>query len=637
MTSPRTGSSTVAPAAPPRARDLALDLTAAVIIAAAVAVVGWLAIRSVEWPAYSSSNVTRAFATVWQAVAIAVLAGCALLLTHARRTPSAVGPWPARAARLVSFATIAGFVTVTLALPLGGTKLYLGGISVDQQFRTEYLTRFTSSPQLADMTYADMPPLYSPGWFWLGGRLAKLLGLQGWEAYQPWSIISLAVAAALALALWLLVWSPARALAATLAGTIAMLLYGSAEPYGAVVAILMPPVLIIAWYAVLRGQRGAIALVGVYLGVAIWLYTLYLGVAAFVVVLMGVVALVAEGVRERRLQWRYPARVAAMGVIAIVIGTPAYGPFLLRAAREGTDSKGSAFHYLPEQGSVLPLPMFHFTLLGVLALIGIVWILVRARTCLHAQALGLAVAGVYLWALLSMVAAPAGTTLLGFRTEPVLHILLASAGALGAVSMVGSLGDGYPRYRQAGVVLGALAAVGVAQTIPAQLAGEIAIAYSDTGGDGQRGDRRPAGAESSYRDVDAAILSATGKPRTETVVLTADYGFLAIYPYWGFQNLTSNYANPLAHFTDRSAAIESWAQLEQPDDLIRALDESPWRAPNAFVFRRSADGLALRLAEDVYPNDPNVRRYSVTFPEKLFEDPRFAVTETGPFVVIVRK
>lgn len=618
------------PEAPTRARDLALDLAAAVILAAAVGVIGWLAIRSVDWPAYSSSNVTRAFATVGQVAAIAVLAACALVLSHARR-------WPARLARLVSFATVAGFVTLTLALPLGGTKLYLGGISVDQQFRTEYLTRLTSSPLLADMTYADMPPLYSPGWFWLGGRFARVFGMDGWEAYQPWAIISLAVAAAIALALWLAVWSPARAVAATLATTVAMLLYGSAEPYGAAVAIVLPPVLIIAWYAILRGHRGAIVLVGVYLGVAVWFYTLYLGVAAFVIVLMGVVALIAAWVRERRFAWRYPVRVAAMGVIAIVIGTPAYGPFLVRALRDGTDPKGSAFHYLPEQGSVLPFPMLHFSLLGALALIGIVWILVRARTCLRAQALGLAVAGVYLWALLSMVAAPAGTTLLGFRTEPVLHILLAAAGALGAVSLVGSLGEGYPRYRQAGIVLGALAAVGVAQTIPAQLAGEIAVAYSDTDGDGHRGDRRPAGAESSYRDVDAAILAATGKSRTDTVVLTADYGFLAIYPYWGFQNLTSNYANPLAHFSARSAVIESWAKLQTPDELIGALDATPWRAPTAFVFRRSADGLSLRLAEDVYPNDPNVRRYTVVFPEKLFEDPRFAVTETGPFVVIVRK
>ncbi|GAA0986185.1 hypothetical protein GCM10009551_037380 [Nocardiopsis tropica] len=187
------------------------------------------------------------------------------------------------------------------------------------------------------------------------------------------------------------------------------------------------------------------------------------------------------------------------------------------------------------------------------------------------------------------------------------------------------------------MILAAVAAIGVAQTIPAQLAGEIAVAYSDTDGDGNRGDRRPAGAESSYRDVDKAILEATGKPRTDTVVLTADYGFLAIYPYWGFQNLTSNYANPLAQFTARSEAIEAWAKLTSADDFIAALDGAPWRAPTAFVFRKSSDGLALRLAEDVYPNDPNVRRYTVTFPDKLFADPRFTSTEVGPFVVIVRK
>lgn len=620
-----------APEAPTRGRDLALDLAAAAILAAAVGVVGWFAIGSVEWPAYSSSNVTRAFSTVFQVIAIVVLAGCAVLLSRS------VPPWQARIARLLSFATVAGFVTVTLALPLGGTKLYLGGISVDQQFRTEFLTRFTSSPRLADMTYVDMPPLYSPGWFWLGGRFAKLFGLEGWAAFQPWSIISLAVAAAVALALWLTVVGPARAIAASLATTVAMLLYGSAEPYGAAVAILLPPVLIVAWSAILRDRRGALVLVGIYLGIAVWFYTLYLGVAAFTIVLMGVVALAVTWIRERRLDWRYPARVTVMGLIAIAIGLPAYGPFLLRVARDGTDSTGSALHYLPEQGSVLSLPILHFTLLGALGMIGVVWVLVQARSCLPAQALGLGIAGSYLWAILSMAASPAGTTLLGFRTEPVLHILLAAAGALGAVTMVGALGDGYPRYRDAGVVLGVLAAIGVAQTIPAQLAGEIAVAYSDTDGHGERGDRRPAGAESSYKDVDAAILTATGRPRTDTVVLTADYGFLAIYPYWGFQNLTSNYANPLAHFTARSAAIESWAKLETPDELIKALDTTPWRAPDAFVFRRSADGLSLRLAEDVYPNDPNVRRYTVVFPEKLFEDPRFAVTETGPFVVIVRK
>lgn len=58
--------------------------------------------------------------------------------------------------------------------------------------------------------------------------------------------------------------------------------------------------------------------------------------------------------------------------------------------------------------------------------------------------------------------------------------------------------------------------------------------------------------------------------------------------------------------------------------------------PDAFLFRRGADGYTLRLAEDVYPNDPNVRRYTVSYPESLFDDPRFEIREIGPFVLVVR-
>ena len=55
----------------------------------------------------------------------------------------------------------------------------------------------------------------------------------------------------------------------------------------------------------------------------------------------------------------------------------------------------------------------------------------------------------------------------------------------------------------------------------------------------------------------------TGRPRNETVVLTADYSFLSYYPYYGFQGLTSHYANPLAQFDERAAAIEGWADADR--------------------------------------------------------------------------
>lgn len=121
-------------------------------------------------------------------------------------------------------------------------------------------------------------------------------------------------------------------------------------------------------------------------------------------------------------------------------------------------------------------------------------------------------------------------------------------------------------------------------------------------------------------------------------MLTSDYGFLAIYPYWGFQALTPHYANPLAHFEERSEAIKSWAKLANPDDLLAAWRALPWRAPDVILFRRGADGkYLLRLSADIFPNQPNVVREDVAFDPRLFPAGSFATREFGPFVVVMQK
>ena len=139
-------------------------------------------------------------------------------------------------------------------------------------------------------------------------------------------------------------------------------------------------------------------------------------------------------------------------------------------------------------------------------------------------------------------------------------------------------------------------------------------------------------------EIDRAIQDATGRPRNQTVVLTADYSFLSFYPYYGFQGLTSHYANPLAQFDKRAAAIENWGDLKTADEFVGALDALPWPAPTVFLMRRGAnDTYTLRLAEDVYPNQPNVRRYTVDLDAGLFSDRHFTVTDIGPFVLAVRR
>ena len=218
-------------------------------VAVIVSVVALEAISRVEWPAFPSSNQLQALTTVGQVSCLVGLVIMALLWRLRR------GIWP-QVARIGASVFLAAFTVVTLGMPLGATKLYLFGISVDQQFRTEYLTRLTDSAALRDMTYAGLPPFYPPGWFWLGGRAAALTGTPGWEMYKPWAIISIAIAVTVAMALWSALIRFEYACAVTIATAAVTLAYSSPEPYSAIIAVLIPPVLVLAWSG-LRGGGSA--------------------------------------------------------------------------------------------------------------------------------------------------------------------------------------------------------------------------------------------------------------------------------------------------------------------------------------------------------------------------------------------
>jgi len=609
------------------------QIAAAVLVAVAVAVVSLVAIAGVQWPAYPSSNQLHALTTVGQVGCLAGLVAAAWAWRRGRRL----------LARLGGLAFVSAFAVVTLGMPLGATTLYLFGVSVDQQFRTEYLTRLAASPALHDMTYLGLPPFYPPGWFWIGGRVAALTGTPAWEVFKPWAITSIAVAVAVALVLW---WQLVRfeyALVVTAATAAATLAYGSPEPYAAMITVLLPPVLVLTWSGLRAGARGggwaAVIGAGLFLGWTATWYTLLFAFTAFTMVLM---ALLPAGAR-----WRHGGaeaaldplrRLAVIAVIAAAIASTTWLPFLLRAAHSPVSNTGSAQHYLPADGAELTFPMLQFSLLGAVCMLGTLWLVVRARSSVRAGALGIGVLAVYLWSLLSMLTTLARTTLLSFRLQPTLTVLLVAAGAFGFLEATRALAD---RSRAALPVAGAVglaAAIAFSQDIPEVLRPDLTIAYTDTDGHGQRGDRRPASSEKFYPNVDATIRQVTGRAREQTVVMTADYSFLSYYPYWGFQGLTSHYANPLAQFDLRAAQIKKWSTLKSADEFVHALDTCPWPPPTVFLMRRGANGnYTLRLAEDVYPNQPNVRRYVVDLRAALFADPRFAVDSVGPFVLAIRK
>ncbi len=610
------------------------QMAVAVVVAVIVSAIALMAIASVEWPAYNSSNQLHALTTVGQFFCLAGLLAAGWLWRRGRRL----------AARACALVFLSAFSVVTLAMPLGATKLYLFGISVDQQFRTEYLTRLADTAALRDMTYFGLPPFYPAGWFWVGGRAAALTGTPAWEMFKPWAITSIAIAIVVAFVLWASMIRFTYALIVSTATAAATLAYSPAEPYAAVITVLLPPVLVLAWSGLSGRSRAggwaAVVGVGVFLGVAALFYTLLLGYAAFAVVIMAVSLALTRRSAEPLL------RLAVAGVIACAIGLIGWLPYVLAALGGRSADSGTATHYLPSDGAQLSFPMLEFTLLGALCMLGTLWLVIRARSSTRAAGLAFGVAAVYGWSLLSMLATLVGTTLLSFRLQPTLTVLLTAAGAFGFIELTLAVARRYsPDTTQRIVVaagaVGAIGAMTFAQDIPDVLRSDIVVAYTDTDGYGQRADRRPPGAEKYYREIDAKITEVTGRPRNETVVLTADYSFLSYYPYYGFQGLTSHYANPLAQFDERAATIERWAALERPDQFIAELDKLPWQAPTVFLMRRggagdSADTYTLRLAEDVYPNQPNVRRYHVPLDAALFDDPRFSVSDIGPFVLAIR-
>ena len=607
------------------------QMAVAVVVAVVVAVIALDAISRVEWPAYNSSNQLHALTTVGQFGCLAGLLAGGWMWRRGRRLLS----------RAFALLFLSAFSVVTLAMPLGATKLYLFGISVDQQFRTEYLTRLTDTAGPHDMTYYGLPPFYPPGWFWIGGRLAALTGTPAWEIFKPWAIVSITIAVVLAFVLWASMIRFEYALIVSTATAAATLAYSPSEPYAAMIAVLLPPLFVLAWSGLRGATRGggwaAVIAVGLFLGVAALFYTLLLAYAAFTLTIMGLVLAVAR----RRLEPLL--RLAAILVLAGAIALVGWGPYLVAAISGHPADSGTAQHYLPAAGAQLEVPMLHFTLLGALCMVGTLWLVVRARSSTRAGALATAVLALYAWSLLSMLRTLFGSTLLSFRLQPTLTILLTAAGAFGFIEATLAIARRYHqetgrRIVTAAAALGAIGALTFSQDIPDVLRSDIVVAYTDTDGYGQRADRRPPGAEQYYREIDTKVRQATRLPRNETVVLTADYSFLSYYPYYGFQGLTSHYANPLAQFDKRAAAIESWATLTNADQFVAALDKLPWKPPTVFLMRRGAnDTYTLRLASDVYPNQPNVRRYQIALDSALFDDPRFDVSTVGPFVLAIRK
>jgi galactan 5-O-arabinofuranosyltransferase len=631
-------------------RGTVAELLLGTVVAAVVSLLLQFAVTrlGISEPSYAP----EALAAVGSGLVLAVLF---LLLAFGHRRS-------ARWVRLAgSWVVLSAFSTLALAIPLQSTRFYYGGSSVDNGFRMQYMTRMAATPGLADMNYADTSPYYPGGWFWLGGRFANLIGWEGWAAYKPYALAWVAVTTVVTFTLWSVVVRRRLALLAALVTALAGMLHGIEEPYAWASGAWLAPVAVLAWHALRRRQnapRWTLICIGGYVGFAAVTYTLHFAFAVLMVVLMAVI-IGAFRVHQGQPLWptvrQLFLRLLPIGIVSLVIALLVWLPYLLSTHFLLDNPRSAAQHYLPEDSAFLPVPMFEGTAFGMLCLTGLVWLLLRCRRSEVAAAMFTIVLAVYGWFVLSTLALIAKTTLLAFRLNVILDVTLAVAGVFGLLELIGYLRRKLDarhalRISMVATALGLLGAITISQDALGQaLQKSIERAYADyyPTGDNAMGQRDPAKPASWLDDEIRAVAELTGRPPEQNLLLSTDYKLMSFKPYWGFQQETPHYANPLADYNDRAAEIQRWATAKTSDELLRMLHSSRFKTPNVFVLSNPASRystvelpedeagkLVMQLKDDAFPQLPNVRDYDVYFDPKVFDSPAFVQRQVGPYTII---
>ena len=209
------------------------------------------------------------------------------------------------------------------------------------------------------------------GWFWLGGRTANVLGMPGWEVYQPFAIATLAAAAAMLTPVWRrLTGSLPTALAIATVTTAVVLTEVPEEPYAAVVAMFVPAAAVMSYRAVNGSWASTIAL-AVYLGISASFYTLFTAIAALTMVVLAII----HTFTKRSVQPLVHLLVTGLGSMAIA--AISWGPYIWRVITGDEPLESTANHFLPIEGTYFPLPFLSFSLIGLLSMIGLILSLIH--------------------------------------------------------------------------------------------------------------------------------------------------------------------------------------------------------------------------------------------------------------------
>lgn len=518
---------------------------------------------------------------------------------------------------------------------LHGTPWGPNGLSGDQSFRTEFITRFASSWQTADYTYADLPAFYPPAYFWVLGRLAATIGLEPWRIVKYGAVISAALVPLVTYLLWrLLVSDRVAGVISILPLVIAIYL----APYLWLVAFAIVP----WWVLVIRGAHGVPGgaspfLLGVLGGLLFLSYYYY-----FFVVGIGVVTYVVVQVASRsEIRHRLRFISVVLGVSALV--SMAYWLPLTVSILTVEGAQSLANDYFAPNHALPDVPYTTVTAFAALSLLGAIHLVVTWRSLTSRALIYLLGAIIALW-VFGFVTAIAGFPLVPVRSLTLIPIILMASGVIAAFDICRLTARRVSRQSGRRVwtsfaLVGALFATLAGRTFVASVAdgGSITAAHGTPLPNGSLPPYAPASARPA--DVSANKIRDTIDRgyvgTTPPVVLSTRADVLALNTYHGFNQWQVYYAHPASQFRKRVAFLHELAVLDDPARFAELSAVNSYDEINAFVLRDGGEYLVLQYQEENFPNGYKLE--SIEFPRRLFDERMFEVTDLGPYVVVVRR
>jgi galactan 5-O-arabinofuranosyltransferase len=526
----------------------------------------------------------------------------------------------------------AGLATLPLTAGLHGTAQPPFTISRgDQQFRTEYVTRFAATWHLDDYTFKGLHAFYPPAWFWLAGRTAHVLGTEPWRIIKPFTIGTIGVALGLSFVLWRRVLTPAGALAAAIGsslvlthqtgalGLIAHSTQGWYSPYSCFVAVTGAAWLAASLTWTLEGgrRRGAVLLVAVGALLALTYYLLFL-------ILVGVLIVLALAPRGTR---RASAARLGIGIGAIALLTAIFWVPLAVSILKGAASQG---HYLA--------PDFLNVSAGFDGPKALVLLAVAAAAALvmtWAWSASRAVAGLLIGTVIYQLISVTSLVFSENQLQPhrAVTMLWATLGAavpvaLDGVNREGVLARGLP----AATLRGATALIAVI-AVPATFLLGTQQGRDLVSGPLTIGARDPV----DFRTADAAsrfIVATTGRSPDQLTIVTEARGLLITRPYYGFLGLSARYSHPEAHQAARVKILERAADCSTAACTTRLLLHNRFGPIDALVLRRTPLGFEITTQIDAFPAP---RIVTIDFPPGRLSPAAWVSARVGPDTVFVRR